>query len=239
MATDEELIEAIKRPIRNYNIRMWGYGGESAYIKLTKAQYDFWKAHIDEHYDYDIVQYMIGAEDGEYDFENLNYDDIPKEAHFMFDEDGNASTWYEHHEELEHQWGADYNNANIDIDEVESDEYNSPVLDTIVSGESLSEWVNSIHDENPESEITEMGVSDYEAWDAEYILQFYSAEKGTMFEGYLTTKGKLDPTKLKIYTSEYANGDDTIANVTYDGEDIDNNGGDTTGKGYSVHLWEN
>lgn len=237
--TDEELIEAIKRPIRFYNIRLWGYGGESAYIKINKAQYDFWKSHRDEHGDYDLVNYMINAEDGEYDFENLKYDNIPKDAHFMFNEDGDPSTWYEHHEELEHQWGIDYSNANIDIDEVETEEYNSKVLDTVVSSEDLSEWVNKIHEENPDSEITEMGISEFEDWDAEYVLQFYSAEKGTMFDGQLTTKGKLDPTKLMINTSEYANGDDTIASITYDGEEIDNNGGDTNGKGYSVHLWEN
>ena len=45
--------------------------------------------------------------------------------------------------------------------------------------------------------------------------------------------------KLKIYTSEYLNGDDTIDSIEYDGEEIENNGGDTNGKGYSFHVWKN
>jgi hypothetical protein len=235
----EELIEVIKHPIRHYNIRLWGYGGESAYIELTKTQYDFWKAHVDEHYDNDIINYMLNAEDGDYDFENIEFDDIPKEAHFMFDEDGDGSTWYEHFNELDHQWGVDFSCANIDIDEVDSEEYNATTVAEIVTNESLSEWTDSImREDDYKTEITNMGCSEYEEWGGKYILQFLSSEKGTFFEGLVTTRGKLDPKKLMINTLEYANGDDTVSAIEYDGEEIDNGGGDTNGKGYSVHLFE-
>ena len=43
MATSEEkteLVETIKGP-RFYRIMLWGYGGESEYMELTKEQYDF------------------------------------------------------------------------------------------------------------------------------------------------------------------------------------------------------
>ena len=207
MATTEEkteLVETLKGP-RFYRIQLWGYGGESAYIPLNKAQYDFWKAHTEEHYDGDLVTYMTGSEDGDYDFENLT--EVPKEADFMMDEDG---------------------------------EYNSSVKRDIVDGKDLAEYINELDEANNyELELTDMGVSDYEEWDAEYICQFYSAEKGTFFEGVIETVGDFDPKKLKIYTLEYANGDDTISNIEYDGVDIDNYGGDTNGKGYSAHLWQN
>jgi hypothetical protein len=88
------------------------------------------------------------------------------------------------------------------------------------------------------TEITQMGVSEYEDWDAKYVLQFLSSEKGTFFEGLIETTGEFNPKKLMIYTQEYANGDDTITNVEYEGVDIDNFGGDTNGKGYSAYLWE-
>ena len=234
----EELIEVIKHPIRHYNIRLWGYGGESAYIELTKAQYDFWKAHVDEHMDSDLVDYLLNAEEGEYDFENIEFDNIPKEAHFMFDEDGDGSSWFEHFKELDHQWGIDYSNARIEIDEVDSDEYGASTVAEVVSNLDLPEYVNSVHNENEGSEITDMGCSEYEEWGGKYILQVWSAEKGTFFDGLLTTRGKFDPTKLMINTLEYANGDDTVSTIEYDGEEIDNGGGDTNGKGFSAHLFE-
>jgi hypothetical protein len=48
-----------------------------------------------------------------------------------------------------------------------------------------------------------------------------------------------DIKKLKIFCEEFPNGDDTVVRVEYDGEEIDNQGGDTNGKGYSVALWSN
>jgi hypothetical protein len=240
MATSEEkteLVETLKGP-RFYRIMLWGYGGEAAYMPLNKAQYEFWHSHNEEHGDSDLVTYMTCAEDDDMDFENL--EKVPAEAHFMLDEDGDGRPWYEHHEELEHQNGVDYSNARLTIEEVEDDEYNSTVKSTIVDGIDLSEYINKIDEENNyELELTEMGVSEYEDWDAEYICQFYSAEKGTFFEGLIETVGSFDPKKLKIYTLEYANGDDTVSNIEYDGVDVDNVGGDTNGKGYSAHVWEN
>jgi len=38
---------------------------------------------------------------------------------------------------------------------------------------------------------------------------------------------------------EYMNGEDTVTSIEYDGVDIDNNGGDTNGKGYSASVWKN
>ena len=37
---------------------------------------------------------------------------------------------------------------------------------------------------------------------------------------------------------EYMNGEDTVTGLEYDGIDIENNGGDTTGKGYSASVWK-
>ena len=67
----------------------------------------------------------------------------------------------------------------------------------------------------------------------------YSSEKGTFFEGIIETVGDFDPKKLKFYTTEYLNGEDTVTEVYYDGVDIENFGGDTNGKGYSASVWKN
>ena len=42
MATDEELIEAIKRPDRYYHITIGGYGGETTYARISYAAYMYW-----------------------------------------------------------------------------------------------------------------------------------------------------------------------------------------------------
>lgn len=240
MATSEEkteLVETIKGP-RFYRIQLWGYGGEAAYIPLNKEQYEFWNNHNEEYGDSDLVTYMTSAEDDDIDFEDL--ETVPQEAHFMLDEDGDGRPWYEHHNELEHQYGVDYSNARLTIEEVEDGEYASNVKREIVDGEDLADYVSNLEQENNyEIELTEMNVSGYEDWDAEYICQFYSAEKGTFFEGIIETTGDFDPKKLKIYSEEYANGDDTIGSIEYDGVEVDNGGGDTNGKGYSAHVWKN
>lgn len=240
MATVEEkqeLVDNLKGK-RFYRFMLWGYGGEAAYLPLNKEQYDFWNTHNQEHGDSDLVNYMVSSEEKDYDFEDL--DVVPKEADFMMDENGEGCPWYEHHDELEHQYGVDYGNARITIEEVDSGEWDGKVLNTIVDGTDLSEYINKIDEENNyEIELHDAGVSGYEEWDAEYICQFYSAEKGTFFEGLIETVGEFDPKKLKIYTLEYANGDDTVENVEYNGEDVDNGGGDTNGKGYSAHIWKN
>jgi len=101
----------------------------------------------------------------------------------------------------------------------------------VVDGESLSVWT----DEN-EVEV-EMGVDDTE--EPAYVMQIFNSEKGGFFDGLIETYGPFDPKKLKIYTTEYWNGDDTVGNIEYNGQDIDNNGGDTNGKGTSCYFWEN
>ena len=110
----------------------------------------------------------------------------------------------------------------------------------VVDGQSLSEYINELEEANNyELELTDMGVDVGEERETPYVAQMYSAEKGTFFDGIIETVGEFNPKKLKIYTLEYLNGDDTVQNIEYDGVDIENAGGDTNGKGYSFHVWKN
>jgi len=241
MATSEEMhetVETLKGP-RYYRIQLWGYGGEAEYMDLTKEQYEFWSAHIEEHGDYDAVQYCVGAEDGEFDFENI--DELPEEMQFLKVEgEDYSSSWYESPTGFTHQWGVDYNNANLTIEEIDGEDYNAKHIADVVNGEDLSDYINKLEEENNyELELTEMGVDEGEDTQGEYVAQMWSAEKGTFFEGIIETIGEFDPKKLKIYTSEYLNGDDTVQSIEYDGQEVDNAGGDTNGKGYSFHVWKN
>jgi hypothetical protein len=224
----QELIETIKRPIRHYRIMLWGYGGESAYMSLTKEQFEYWSERKEAEEDRDIlVDYMIDE-----DRETVN--DVPVDMDFMGDPEdpeGTRYSWHDSPNEIVHQWGVDYNSARITVTEIDSDEYGANPIEDVVDGVELDEFVNE-HEIDWFSDEVEESESDY-------MLQFYSSEKGTFFEGIFTTAGKFDPSKLMINSTEYFNGDDTVETITYDGEEVENMGGDTNGKGYSVSLWKN
>jgi len=233
---NKELVDTIKGP-RFYRISLYGYGGEASYLKLTEDQYNFWKNHIDEHGDGDAVNYVVNAEDEDFGFDNIS--ELDESMKFLSDEDG-PRPWYEAPTQFTHQYGIDYNSARITIEEVDSADYSATHIRDVVDGEDLKEWVDGIQAQDDyKTEITEMGVDEGEDLEPDYVLQMYSAEKGSFYDGIIETVGKFDPKKLKIYTSEYLNGDDTVQTIEYDGVEIDNQGGDTNGKGYSVHVWKN
>lgn len=240
MATSEEkkeLVDALSGP-RYYRVLIQGYGGESAYMSISKEAHDFWKEVTEEHGDSDLVSYMLSSEDADYEFENIS--EVPLNAQFLYDaENDSHCPWYESHTEYEHVHGAAYDQAYIDIDEVADDEYNSDHIAEVVSREDVSDFNSRIGEETDwEVEIIEMGTS-FASEDIEYIAQMYSSEKGCFFEGVIETVGEFDPKKLKIYTTEYDNGEDTITSVEYDGVEVENSGGDTNGKGYYASVWKN
>jgi hypothetical protein len=232
----QETIDALKGP-RYYRIQLNGYGGESAYMSISKEAHDFWSAHCEEHGDSDLVTYMVEDEE-DASFEELQ--EVPSDAKFLNDpdDDNYKRPWYESHTEFEHTYGVEYNSAYLTVEEVSSDDYNADVIREVVDGEDLSEYLANIEEENDyEFELTEMGCCDES--DAEYIAQMYSSEKGCFFDGRIETIGEFDPKKLKVYVTEFLNGEDTVTSVEYDGVEVDNDGGDTNGKGYYASVWAN
>jgi len=225
---NKELIETIKRPIRHYRIMLWGYGGENSYIRLTKEQYEYWNQRKEDDDERDIlVDYML-------DEDREEVADVPPAMEFMSDPEdleGPRYPWHESPNEIVHQFGVAYSNARITITEIESDEYSSKPIEDIVDGVDLNDFVSE-HD-------IEWFSDEVEETQSDYMLQFNSSEKGTFFEGILSTVGKIDLSKLEVYTTDHFNDDDTVDDIRYDGESIENMGGDTNGKGYSVYMWSN
>ena len=231
MATSEEkqeLLEDIKRPVRHYRIMLWGYGGENSYIRLTKEQYEYWNQRKEDDDERDIlVDYML-------DEDREEVADVPPAMEFMSDPEdleGPRYPWHESPNEIVHQFGVDYSSARITITEIDSDDYGANPIEDIVDGVDLNNFVSE-HD-------IEWFSDEVEETQSDYMLQFNSSEKGTFFEGILTTVGKIDLSKLEVYTTDHFNDDDTVDDIRYDGESIENMGGDTNGKGYSVHIWKN
>ena len=237
MATSEEkqeLVEELKGP-RFYRVLINGYGGESAYMSISKEAHDFWAPICEDHGDNDLVQYMASD-----DLEECEFDDIetvPVEAQFLNDpeDDMYKRPWYESHTEFEHTYGATYDSAWITVDEVADGEYNSRVIAEVIDREDVSAFNERLGEETEWAhEAVEMGCC--EEHDG-YIAQLYSSEKGCFFDGVIETVGEFDPKKLKIYTTEFLNGEDTITSIEYDGKEVDNAGGDTNGKGYYASVW--
>lgn len=242
MATSEEkqeLVETLKGP-RYYHILINGYGGESAYMSISKEAHDFWQPICEEHGDSDLVEYMNCDEIEECDFDNI--ETVPEEAQFLHDkeDDNYKRPWYESHTEFEHSYGAEYGSAYISVDEVEDGEYSSKHIADVIDRKDVSELNDEVGEETEWAvELVEMGCCDDDPDGVEYIAQLYSSEKGCFFDGVIETVGEFDTKKLKIYTTEYLNGEDTITSVEYDGVEVDNSGGDTNGKGYYASVWKN
>ena len=237
MATTEEkteLVETLKGP-RYYKIQLWGYGGESAYFNVNKDVHDFWKPITEEHGDSDLVNYMINDDPEDYDFENIKV--VPAEADFLT-ENGYKYQWYEGPDEIVHQYGVEHGSARVNIEEVSSDDYNADVVAEVVDGENLQEYLDSVMEANDyEIELVESDEDFGEEGD--YTLHMMSSEKGTFFEGRFETIGEFDPKKLKVIITEYPNGEDTVTSILYNDVDVENDGGDTNGKGYYAAVWSN
>lgn len=232
----QETIDVLKGP-RYYRIHINGYGGEAAYINISKEAYEFWSNITEEYGDTDLVHYMVEADNGEFEFENI--DEVPEYADFMKDPDYDSyRPWFEAPNEYVHQYGVEYSSAYLNVDEVDSAEYISNTIAEVIEGENLHEYLDGIMEENNyEFDLVESD-EDLDG-EGDYVVQFYSSEKGCFFDGIIETHGDFDPKKLKIVYSEYPNGDDIVTIVEYDGVEIENNGSDTNGKGYSAHVWSN
>jgi hypothetical protein len=237
MATSEEKQETVDmlKGERYYRISLNGYGGEAAYINLTKEAYEFWKPVTEEHGDHDLVQYMVEAETDDCVFEDI--DAVPPEAQFMT-EDEYTYPWYEAPNEYVHQYGVEYSSSYLNVTEVDSNEYNNNEIADVVEGESFQEYLDGVMEAN-DYEIDLVESDEDMDGEGDYVVQFYSSEKGQFFDGIITTYGDFDPKKLVVVITEYPNGEDIVTSIEYDGTEVDNQGGDTNGKGYSAHLWKN
>jgi hypothetical protein len=256
MATSEEkkeLIEELKGP-HYYRITINGYGGESSYMRIPKEAHDYWKEVSDECGDNPLVNYIVGADEKTadevdidmfegYEDEMADFMPVPDEAKFMHDVDDKEAvgyTWYEPKDEIEHVWGVASDNAYVTIDKVESGEYNASHLEDVVDREELYALINRLDEEvDYEVEHTECLENDCaRPSKGEFVCHMYSSEKGTFFDGIIETPGLIDLQKLKFIIDEAPNGEDTLWYVEYDGEEIDNDGGDTNGKGYYASVYE-
>ncbi len=199
----EKLIETLKFTPRTYKIRLWGYGGEYVMGTVERKVYDYFKRRR-----LDLAEF---AWSDEYAEENK----IPEDMFPFF-----PGSWHEC-EDMGHCWGVDRSAGTIQVD----DENGETVYEKEL--ENIDGW----NEEDPEPEWAcgdEIWIDSKPAGTPVFIG--VSSEKGTFFEGDIELKMPFDPAKITL-TYDEIDGNEIITHVSYDGEVIDNWGGDTTGKG--------
>jgi hypothetical protein len=234
----EELIEVIKKPVRHYRIRLHGYGGESVYAKLTKEQFEFWNNWDKNKKDNAFNPNLNTLEDYANDPEEFRkHNDMPQEADFMWDPEHECHMAWHEKDDIEHSNGVDTNGVHIEIDEVDSDKsWGTEWIETLVENESLDKLLER---NGKEIKVDYMDLDAHADENGNnYVFFFMSIEKGTFHDVYVKTEGKqLDVSKIDISATEMPNGDTIITTISYNGVELDNEFGDTTGKGYVGSVW--
>ena len=202
---------------RYFRVFLSGYRGERVYGSLTQEQYEFWK-DLDEE---DIIAHAFWDPWEEND-ENPIFDD--EDPRFL-------GYWHEN-DDLFHEIGVGEDTAYITVEEYDGETYNSNNISTPldrISWQDFQTKYNSTVDENDLEEVLE---------NTQYVFSGYSSEKGIFGDYSIVTNGAdFDPNKLTFMLT--SNPQEVILEaIEYDGVEIYNDGGDTTGKGYYASIWK-
>ena len=163
-----------------------------------------------EIYDY-FRQRRLDVSDFAWDSDYAEVHNIP-EAMWPFV----PGSWYEC-DNMAHTNGVDRGSGTLQIEDENGDEFLQKSLDDC-NGD----------DDSPELEFTNETFID-EQPPGTIVFIGNSNEKGTFFEGEIELTAPFDITKLTLHIED-VDGSEIIGGVSYDGVDIDNWGGDTTGK---------
>lgn len=225
----------------SYEILIGGYGAEIKWSKLTEEQYEYWdnqdKSLLDRH----IFGPSLFDDDDEDENENTKnfLNNIPEFADLN---DKGTKEWYEI-EDLDSEYYCASDSAWLHITKNNrTNETNETNFDTIIQYNNI---INDSSSNNVsifvDNDIDNNNCNSINNFDADYALQIVSYEKGTFFSGILELNDdeEFDINKFKIHISTALNGDEQrIDSVFYSDKEIDNDGGDTRGKGADVYLVE-
>jgi hypothetical protein len=210
MATLEEkeaLMQVLKWTPRTYKISMWGYGGEKTMGTVDRKIYDYFK-----HRRLDLSDY---AWDSDYADEN----NIPEDMQPF-----PPGSWYEC-DDMAHAHGVNRGAGTLQIEDENGEVIYERSLEDISGGdENEPEWSCGDEvwiDEKPAGTVVFIGNSN---------------EKGTFFEADLPLTMPFDITKLTLNYDEI-DGEELVNGVEYDGETIDNWGGNTDGKSSDFGMY--
>ena len=210
MATLEEkekLMQVLKWTPRTYKITMWGYGGEKVMGTVDRKIYDYFK------------QRRLDLSDYAWDSDYADENEIPDEMQPF-----PPGSWYEC-DDIAHAHGVSRNAGTLQIEDENGEViYERSLEDCDGGSDDSPEWDCGDEvwiDEKPAGTVVFIGNSN---------------EKGTFFEADLPLTMPFDITKLTLSYDEI-DGEELVNSVTYDGEDIDNWGGNTDGKSSDFGMY--
>jgi len=210
MATQEEkeqLLQILKWTPRTYKISMWGYGGEKVMGTVDRKIYDYFK------------QRRLDLSDFAWDSDYADENEIPEDM-WPFP----PGSWYEC-DNMAHAHGVSRNAGTLQIEDENGD---------VVYERSLEDCDGG-SDDSPELSCNdEVWIDEKPAGTVVFIGN--SNEKGTFFEADLPLTTPFDITKLTLNYDEI-DGEELVNSVEYDGEDIDNWGGNTDGKSSDFGMY--
>jgi len=210
MATLEEkekLMQVLKWTPRTYKITMWGYGGEKVMGTVDRKIYDYFK------------QRRLDLSDYAWDSDYADENEIPDEMQPF-----PPGSWYEC-DDMAHAHGVSRNAGTLQIEDENGE---------VIYERSLEDC-NGGSDDSPEWDCgDEVWIDEKPAGTVVFIGN--SNEKGTFFEADLPLTMPFDITKLTLSYDEI-DGEELVNSVTYDGEDIDNWGGNTDGKSSDFGMY--
>ena len=201
----EKLMETLKFTPRTYKITLWGYGGEYIMGTVDRKIYDYFRAR------------RLDLSDFAWDSDYADEHNIPEEM-WPF----SPGSYYDC-DDICHEHGVDRNAGTVQIDDENGETIYQQSLENISGmgadgdepepewGGGEEYWIGM----KPVGTVVFFGVSN---------------EKGTFFEGEIELREPFDIAKLELGYDEI-DGNDIVNSVKYDGEQIDNWGGDTNGKG--------
>lgn len=223
----------------SYEILIGGYGAEIKWNKLTQEQYEFWDSQDKSILERHILGKSLFDDDSDEEDTEKSLNNIPEYADLN---NKGEKEWYDL-EDLDNEYYCSADSAWLHITKNNKTNQTNfdPNLHTVIEynniiNDSSSNNVNIFVD-NDEN-ISCNGINNF---DADYALQIVSYEKGTFFSGILELNDdeEFDINKFKIHISTALNGDEQrIDSVFYNDTEIDNDGGDTRGKGIDVYLVE-
>lgn len=211
---------------RHWRITIHGWGGEIVFDPSTEEEYEYWRSDQPyedmgikpEEEESALAHYVL-----ENSFENGMFPKVPNQFQ-------NDNCWYDR-DSLLHINGAEFDSAYVTIEEVNSSDWDAEPIAELVEDMKLEDYAeqNDVSFEQVDFEPEE-----------EYLFHGFSEEKGTFFNGIVSTDGEFNPYKLTFVISNTPVGYSIVADVKYDSMLIENClGSDTDGKGLTIEIISN
>lgn len=203
----QKLIEVLKFTPRNYKIQMWGYGGEKVMGTVDRKVWDYCMEHR-------VDLQEIAWDDDTVEEMGLDPEQLPFPP----------GAWYEC-DDMGHTNGVNRSAGTIQIEDENGNTVYEKSFGDIVGGgcDGEPDWCC----------IDEVWVGSKTKGTVVFVGS--STEKGTFFEGEIELKTPFDIEKLELHYEEF-DSEEIITGIAYDGDDVDNWGGSTSGKGSDMVM---